>query len=102
MAKYISKDNSGLIFGKTKEEFKRRLTLAALLVERSAKQLVPVETGTLKRSITHEVEDTTARVGSNVKYAPHIELGTSKMAAQPYLRPALEMNKAEIQRLLKK
>lgn len=29
-------------------------------------------------------------VGSDVEYAAYVEFGTSKMAAQPYLRPALE------------
>lgn len=29
-------------------------------------------------------------VGTNVEYAPHIELGTVKMAARPYLHPAIE------------
>ena len=28
-------------------------------------------------------------VGTNVEYAPYIEFGTSKMAARPYLKPAI-------------
>ena len=32
-------------------------------------------------------------VGTDVEYAPYIEFGTSRMAAQPYLRPALDENK---------
>lgn len=31
-----------------------------------------------------------ADVGSAVLYAPYVELGTSRMKARPYLRPALE------------
>jgi HK97 gp10 family phage protein len=31
----------------------------------------------------------TVIIGSNAKYAPFVELGTSKMSAQPFLRPAL-------------
>lgn len=61
-------------------------------MERHAKQLAPVDTGRLRNSITHETEATggkfTAIVGTNVEYGPAIELGTSKMAAQPYLKPA--------------
>jgi phage gpG-like protein len=30
-----------------------------------------------------------ADVGSNVEYAAFVELGTDRMAARPYLRPAL-------------
>lgn len=29
-------------------------------------------------------------VGTNVEYAPYVEFGTSKMSAQPYLRPAAD------------
>jgi hypothetical protein len=29
-------------------------------------------------------------VGSNVSYSVHVEYGTSRMQAQPYLRPAVE------------
>lgn len=32
-------------------------------------------------------------IGSNVEYAPYQELGTAKMKAQPYLRPAIEQNR---------
>lgn len=32
----------------------------------------------------------TVYIGTNVEYAPHVELGTIKMAAKPYLRPAVE------------
>ena len=40
----------------------------------------------------------TVYVGTNVEYAPYIELGTSKMSARPYLRPAFENNRDKIQR----
>jgi hypothetical protein len=30
------------------------------------------------------------RVGTDVEYSIYVEFGTSKMAAQPYLRPAIE------------
>lgn len=29
-------------------------------------------------------------IGTNVEYAPHVELGTVRMNAKPYLRPAIE------------
>jgi len=50
-------------------------------------------TGTLQKSIAHEVkregDQVIARIGSKVPYAPHLEFGTRKMAARPYLRPSL-------------
>lgn len=33
-------------------------------------------------------EDVVYVVGTNVEYAAYVEFGTSKMSAQPYLRPA--------------
>lgn len=62
-------------------------------VERRAKYLCPVDTGRLRSSITHGlfVADGTfeERIGTDVEYAAFVELGTSRMSAQPYLRPAL-------------
>ena len=57
-------------------------------------------TGTLTRSITHEVDKDTARVGTNLKYGKFLETGTSKMAARPYLRPAVNKNKRAIKKIL--
>lgn len=75
-------------------EVARDLQRRALQVDRAAKRLCPVDTGRLRSSITNEIgqdgEGLVAVVGTNVEYAPYIELGTSKMAAQPFLLPALE------------
>lgn len=49
-------------------------------------------TGTLRRSIRLDIEDQgmTAVVSANTDYAAYVEYGTRFMAAQPYLRPALQ------------
>ena len=75
-----------------------------MIVQGSAMRLAPVDTGTLKGSInweTNEVEgdNIVGIVGSNVEYALYQELGTSRMSAQPYLMPALHINKDAIQAL---
>ena len=66
-----------------------------------------VQTGHLRRSITFDSpNDTTRRVGSTLKaegsaehsYAFYMEMGTGKMAARPYLRPALLRNRKAILR----
>lgn len=53
---------------------------ATLVVTRAAKQKAPVDTGRLRASITPDVvsgaQGITGIVGSNVKYAPFVELGT--------------------------
>lgn len=51
------------------------------------------DTGRLRSSITSDLgvdeQGLVARVGSDVEYAPFVELGTSRMEARPFLRPAL-------------
>jgi HK97 gp10 family phage protein len=37
-----------------------------------------------------------AEVGTNVEYGAHLEWGTSKMAARPFLRPAFDNNATKI------
>jgi Bacteriophage protein of unknown function (DUF646). len=61
--------------------------------EAVAKSHAPVDTGNLRRSITHEVfpgRNPSARVGTNVRYGIFQELGTRFHAAQPFMRPAME------------
>lgn len=43
----------------------------------------------------------TVYVGSNVQYAPYQELGTEKMKARPFLRPAFENFKSEIEQIIR-
>lgn len=92
----------------------RIIEAIAFEIEREAKQLVPVDTGTLRSSIhtvtksglstqiRTNVPGTTiedlpaprgkvvAVVGSGVEYAAFVELGTHRMASRPYLGPAVE------------
>lgn len=54
---------------------------ACILVENDAKKRCPVDTGELRISITHEIEETsenrtTGAVGTNLEYAPYVEFGT--------------------------
>jgi len=82
-------------------EVEQALINSALMVERDAKIKVPVDTGRLRQSITHQDENfgsqnPAVKVGTNVDYAPHIEYGTSKQSAKPFLRPAFEENKQKI------
>ena len=51
-----------------------------------------VRTGRLRNSITYGVDtsEPAVYVGTNVEYGPFVELGTSKMAARPFLKPAVE------------
>lgn len=75
---------------------------AAMEVERDAEINCPVDTGTLRGSISAEEKDPLHfEVGTNVEYAAHVEFGTSKMAAQPYLEPAAETARAKYPDIVK-
>jgi len=77
------------------------LDKAALLVTRSAKMRAPVDTGFLKGAILpHRISPFEAQVISHAEYGIYPEFGTRKMRAQPHMRPALDANRAEIQRLV--
>lgn len=70
--------------------------------ESYAKKICPVDTGRLRNSITHQqYDDHTEVVGTNVDYAPYVELGTHKMGARPFLRPAAEGHAAEYREIIK-
>lgn len=101
-------------------------------VERSAKQKAPKDTGALRRSITSKVEregdDFVGYVFTPLEYAPYVEYGTGLFAEsggrkdvpwnyqddkgewhstsgqkpQPFMRPALQENREEILRILKR
>jgi len=77
---------------------KTTLDLAEAIVAK-AKEKVPVRTGALKESIRVEHGESGSAVlgsahvvagGEKVVYATYVEMGTRKMAAQPYLRPSAE------------
>ncbi len=75
---------------------------AAMMVEREAKTNTPVDTGRLRGSIASEEKTPLLfEVGTNVEYAAFIEFGTSKMAAQPYLEPAVESARSKYPDLIK-
>lgn len=83
---------------------------AAQFIANDARANVPVDTGTLRRSITVEtVAPGDVRVGSDVAYARRIEYGFHAadrrgrqyhQAAQPFLRPAFDANQERVQQAI--
>jgi hypothetical protein len=66
------------------------------LMTKRAKRIVPKRTWALHDTIAGRVEKRRGKVtaitkagGGKVGYATHVERGTSRAKAQPYLRPAL-------------
>ena len=74
--------------------------------ESYAKKLCPVDTGRLRNSITHQqFDDNTEVIGSNVSYAPFVELphhsaSGNPIPGKPFLRPAAEGHTAEYKNII--
>ena len=94
-------DNSEKILNALRGAKPRALEKIGLVAEGYAKKLCPVDTGTLRKSITHTTDDEAAYVGTNVEYAPAVELGTSRQKAQPYLRPAATEHQTTYQGIIR-
>lgn len=97
----IFKSNAKAVQSAMQKAKNRALEIIGGKAETYAKQLCPVDTGNLRNSITHaQQDDNTEVIGTNVEYASHVELGTYKMAARPYLRPAAENHGPEYKMVL--
>ena len=106
-----------------------QLLKVAIVIEGRAVANVPVDTGRLRGSITYALqgraigvtrqsqvsgeanvgdgvskpsENNVAHIGTNVEYAQHVEFGTFKMTKQPFLRPALDASRSDVQRIMQK
>lgn len=95
-------DNSKEVSKAIKSALLKGLETCGLVAEGYAKKLAPVDTGNLRNSITHEVDDgePAAYIGTNVEYAPYVCLGTIHMKAQPFLKPAVNDHKDEYRKIL--
>ena len=83
------------------QEIITALMRGGMIIETDAKRRCPVDTGRLRASLTTDVEregKTTfvLKVGTNVEYASFVENGTSRMAAQPFLRPAVDAKAKDV------
>jgi HK97 gp10 family phage protein len=58
------------------------------------------DTGRLVGSITMEVAENYAKVGTDIEYAWDLEFGSSENKARPFMTPAAERNRAKIDALI--
>ena len=72
---YTYKDNTGEVLAALEKAKKRGLEAIGLTAEGYAKRETPVRTGRLRNSISHATDDEAAYIGTNVEYAPYVELG---------------------------
>lgn len=90
----ITLDNAAIAKLAGGPDIRKALEVVGQVGERAAKEHVAVDTGNLRRSITHELGgrglEQYVRIGTNVDYAIFQELGTRHHSAQPFLRPAME------------
>ena len=93
------KDNSQQILSALEKGIKNGLEAIGLTAETYAKKATPVDTGRLRNSISHSVDGEAAYIGSNVEYAPYVELGTNRAKAHHMLQKAATEHSAEYKRL---
>lgn len=90
-------------------EMDKAILASCLVVQSRAKQTpdyVPVDTGLLRQSISHRVEDENGQpvgyVGTSVEYADAVENGTSKRAPVRFLARALDDSRSRIESIISK
>lgn len=95
-------DNTDEVKSAVSDAILAALEAVGLTAEGYAKLLCPVDTGRLRNSISHAVDESEKAVyiGTNVEYAPYVEMGTSRTKAQPFLKPAATNHTEEYKALI--
>ena len=71
--------------------------------QRICRNLAPVDTGNMKRSITNGVDRRwtySGQAGPHTDYAGYVEYGTRFQAAQPFVKPAYDVQKRRIHQMI--
>ena len=95
-----TKDNTKEVLSALDKAIERGLEAIGLTAEGRAKKETPVDTGRLRNSIGHEVADKAAYIGTNVEYAPYVELGSRGRDGKHMLQRAATEHAAEYKRLM--
>jgi HK97 gp10 family phage protein len=120
-------DNSPMVKRAFEEACLRALERCGMQAEGYAKDLAPVDTGNLRNSISHRVDEKEkiVYIGTNSEYGAYVELGTGKyykggrqdpwvyqdeegrwhhtngQRAQPYLKPSVADHKQTYKNIIK-
>ena len=97
---YTYKDNSAEVLSEKKKKKKRGLEAIGLTAEGHAKKETPVDTGRLRNSIGHATDDEAAYIGTNVEYAPYVELGARGRQGVHMLQRAASEHTDEYKQLM--
>jgi HK97 gp10 family phage protein len=81
----------------------RGLEAVGIEAESDAAAICPVDTGRLRNSITHTIDDSgkSAIIGTNVEYALYVHEGVHGRKGQPFLTNAVTQNADKYRRILK-
>ena len=83
---------------------KKAVKLNGSEMSKTAKEYVPVDTGTLKRSIRLDIQanGATAKVSANTDYAGYVEYGTRFQSPKLYMAGAFDKQKEKFKKDMKK
>ena len=93
-------DNSRMTLDLFHKACTRGLVAIGMTAEGHAKKITPVDTGRLRNSISHAETDDAVYIGTNVEYAPYVELGTSHNKAHHMLKRAASEHSEEYRRIM--
>jgi phage gpG-like protein len=100
MSNYTTKDNTDEVLSALEKAKKRGLEAIGLVAEGHAKKYeTAVDTGRLRNSISHATDDEAAYIGTNVEYAPYIELGARGKQGLHFLQRAATEHTDEYKKL---
>lgn len=97
---YTYKDNTDEVLSALENAKKRGLTAIGMAAEGHAKKETPVDTGRLRNSISHATDDEAAYIGTNVEYAPYVELGARGRPGVHMLQRAASEHADEYKRIM--
>ena len=97
---YTYKDNTDEVLSALERAKNRGLEAIGLTAEGHAKNETPVDTGRLRNSINHATDDEAAYIGTNVEYAPYVELGARGRKGAHMLQRAATEHTDEYRQLM--
>ena len=99
---WTMKDNTDEVLSALEKAKKRGLEAIGLVAEGHAKKVTPVDTGRLqlRNSISHATDDEAAYIGTNVEYAPYVELGARGRSGVHMLKRAATEHTDEYKRIM--
>ena len=97
---YTYRDNTDEVLAALERAKRRGLEAIGLTAEGYAKRETPVDTGRLRNSISHATDDEAAYIGTNVEYAPYVELGARGRQGKHMLQRAATEHSDEYKKLM--